>query len=246
MHCLLITLSAALLVAAPADDQKSPDSARVLIVTGDDHPAHKWQETAPAIRDVLQEDERLKVDISSDIHENSILASDKLFDYDLLFLHFKDYKPLADEEKARANLKKFVEEGKGLVVFHFGCGAFETWPEFAQIAGRVWDRQTGHDPHGTFTVKIVDTDHPITAGMKDFEALDELYTCLVGDRPIKILATARSKVTGKDHPMAFAFDYGRGRVFHTPLGHDVKAITMPGVPELIRRGTAWAAKLEPR
>ena len=246
MHCLLITLSAALLVAAPADNQKKSDPTRVLIVTGDDFPGHKWKETSPVIQEILREDKRFEVDISADIYENNVLASDDLFDYDLLFVHFKNYKPLANEEKARANLKKFVEEGKGLVVFHFACGAFEEWPEFAQIAGRVWDRKTGHDPRGPFTVEIVDTEHPITTGMKDFEAFDELYTCLIGDRPIKILATARSKVTGKDHPMAFAFNYGKGRVFHTPLGHDVKGIRMPGVPELIRRGTAWAARLEPR
>ena len=34
--------------------------------------------------------------------------------------------------------------------------------------------------------------------------------------------------------MAFVFEYGKGRVFHTPLGHDVRAIEMPGVAELIR------------
>ena len=39
----------------------------------------------------------------------------------------------------------------------------------------------------------------------------------------EVLATAHSKVTGKDHPMAFVFEYGKGRVFHTPLGHDVRA-----------------------
>ena len=48
-------------------------------------------------------------------------------------------------------------------------------------------------------------------------------------------------ITGVDHPMAFVFNYGRGRVFHTPLGHDLKAITMPDESRLIRRGAAWAA-----
>jgi type 1 glutamine amidotransferase len=81
--------------------------------------------------------------------------------------------------------------------------------------------------------------------MEDFQADDELYFCLVGDHPIEILATARSKVTKKDHPMAFVSRYGKGRVFHTPLGHDVKAFQMPGVAELIRRGTAWAAGQPP-
>ena len=81
--------------------------------------------------------------------------------------------------------------------------------------------------------------------MRDFQADDELYICLIGERPVKVLATARSKVTHKEHPMAFVFDYGKGRVFHTPLGHDVRSIEMPGVAELIRRGCLWTAKKLP-
>jgi type 1 glutamine amidotransferase len=45
----------------------------------------------------------------------------------------------------------------------------------------------------------------------------------------------------KDFPMALTVRYGRGRVFNTPMGHDVKALRVPEVAELIRRGTAWAA-----
>ena len=44
--------------------------------------------------------------------------------------------------------------------------------------------------------------------------------------------------------MAFALTHGKGRVFHTTLGHDVKALTVPGANELIRRGALWAAGTE--
>ena len=243
MHTFLLTLTAATaMVSAAPEEKKSAAPIRVLVVTGVDHPAHPWQQTAPAIRAVLEQDKRFAVRI---IEDHEFLASDAVFDYDVVFLHFKDYKPIARAEQIHENLVKFVKQGKGLVVFHFACGALEDWPEFANLAGRVWDRKTGHDPRGPFSVKILQSDHPITRGMKDFQADDELYTCLVGDRPVELLATARSKVTGKDHPMAFAFSYGKGRVFNTPLGHDVKAIQMPGVAELIRRGCLWAAGREP-
>ena len=43
--------------------------------------------------------------------------------------------------------------------------------------------------------------------------------------------------------MAFVLNVGKGRVFHCPLGHDVKAFVAPAVRELFRRGTAWAAGL---
>jgi len=243
MHTFLLTLTAAAaMVSAAPEEKKSAAPIRILVVTGVDHPAHPWKQTAPAIRALLEQDKRFEVRI---IEDHEFLASPAVFDYDVVFLHFKDYKPIARAEQIHENLVKFVKQGKGLVVFHFACGALEDWPEFANLAGRVWDRKTGHDPRGPFTVKIVQSDHPITRGMKDFQADDELYTCLVGDRPVELLATARSKVTGKDHPMAFAFSYGKGRVFNTPLGHDVKAIQMPGVAELIHRGCVWAAGREP-
>jgi type 1 glutamine amidotransferase len=132
------------------------------------------------------------------------------------------------------------------VIVHFACGAFQDWPEFRSLAGRAWDpKKRGHDPRGRFRVDITDVDHPVTRGMKPFEADDELYTCVVGERPIEVLATARSKVDKKVYPMAFALSYGRGRVFHCLLGHDVRAFKAPGVLELFRRGTAWAAGAPP-
>jgi type 1 glutamine amidotransferase len=147
-------------------------------------------------------------------------------------------------DKARTNLREFVDGGKGLFLVHFACGAFQDWPEFRDLAGRVWDpNMRAHDPRGPFRVNIANEEHPITRAMQSFETDDELYTCLTGNRPIEVLATARSKVDGKEYPMAFAFNYGKGRVFHSLLGHDVKAIRRAKVGELFRRGCAWAAGL---
>ena len=109
----------------------------------------------------------------------------------------------------------------------------------------VWDGKNTHDPRGLFDVQIADSRHPVTAGLGDFRTDDELYIGLDQRRPVEILAIARSKVTGRDHPMAFAFQAGKGRVFHTPLGHDVRALRMPGTAELIRRGCLWAAGRPP-
>lgn len=226
----------------PAHSPSPAGKIRVLVVTGVDYEGHLWKQTAPAVVEMLKRDPRIDVRVTEKPGE---LASDAIFAYDVLVMHFKNYDPLPQEEMAKANLVKFVKDGRGLVLLHFACGAFEDWPEFANLAGRVWDKKTTHDPRGPFTVHILSPNHPITRGLKDFQADDELYFCLTGDRPIEILATAHSKVTKKDHPMAFVLQYGKGRVFHTPLGHDVKALKMPGVSELIRRGTVWAAGRSP-
>jgi len=216
---------------------------KVLLVTGIDHPAHRWRQTAPALADVLQKDIRMQVRTVEDPH---FLDSSAVHRYDVVVLHFMPWEQPSPGPKARTNLAKFVQEGKGLFVLHFGCGAFQDWPEFRNLAGRVWDpKARAHDPRGPFRVDITKLQHPITKQMQSFETEDELYTCLTGARPIEVLATARSKVDGKIYPMAFVVSYGKGRVFHCTLGHDVTAIRNPNAAELFRRGCAWAAGLTP-
>lgn len=232
----LLFVSLALSTAA----QQPELPIRTVIVTGVDWKGHIWKETAPAVRDILQADPRFQVKI---VEEPGYLASEELFQFDLLVLMFKNYDPIPQEEKARENLLRFVRNGKGLAVIHYASGAFESWTEFRHLVGRT--QQKRHDNRGPFTVTITAPDHPVTRGMKDFETDDELFIELQGERPIEVLATARSKITGNDHPMAFVLDDGKGRVFHTTLGHDERALRLPGPSGLIRRGAAWAAGRKP-
>lgn len=212
---------------------------RVLMVTGQEYPGHPWKQTAPVLAEQLQKDSRLQVRTVEDPH---CLDSEAILRYDVILLHFMNWEQPAPGEKARENLRRAIENGKGLGLVHFACGAWQDWPEFRNLAGRAWDpKLRGHDPRGPFRVEICNPSHPIGQGLKDFEVDDELYTCLAGDRPIEIVAKARSKVDGKDYPMAFVLNYGKGRVFHCVLGHDAKALQPEGVGELYRRGCRWAA-----
>ena len=124
MQVLLATLAAAALVGAAPEQKQSQQKIRVVIVTGVDWKGHKWQETAPVIRELLEQEGRFEVKI---VENPDFLASDELFGFDEVFLHFKNYEPLKQEEKAKANLTKFVKQGNALVLLHFACGAFEDW-----------------------------------------------------------------------------------------------------------------------
>ena len=235
--------------AAGAAEETTRDTARVLIVTGEDYPGHKWKETYPVVKTELEKDPRLTVDVLADLKS---LATVRLADYDAVVLHFKNYDPKVPGRKGFDNLAQYVENGGGLVVLHFGCGAFQEFKDdFAKLAGRVWfgekipPGRRNHDPRGEFTVNLAKVDHPIIQGMTDFTTDDELYSCFVGDAPITVLATAVSKIDHKPYPMAFVLSYGKGRVFHSVLGHDVKAFSLEGPAELHRRGCAWAAGLTP-
>ena len=208
----------------PASLNSSADKqAKILILTGNEYPGHKWKETAPFLCKFLATDRRL----ATSVNENaSFLASQQLNDYDAIVLNYMNWESPDPGEAAPAEPSKFVAGGKGLVLVHFACGAFQGWPEFRNIAGRTYDpKLRPHDPHGKFTVTFPNKEDPITKGMKPFETVDELYTCLAGDKEIQVVATAVSKVDKKDYPMAFLNCYGKGRVFHCVLGHDVRGLT---------------------
>ena len=244
----LAVISGGWLRAADADTPAAATKkARILVVTGVDYPGHHWRETAPVLAAALGKDPRLEVFM---VEDPGFLDSTAISKYDLILLHFQNWQQSGPSERARENLRQFVEGGKGVALVHFACGAwFGEWPEFSKVAGRTWAgpgpgvRQ--HDPFGTFRVELVQPAHAIVSGMADFETQDELYTCLTGDQPIEVVAQAKSKVDGKYYPMAFVSRYGKGRTFHCVLGHDAKALSFPGVPELYRRGCAWAVGLAP-
>jgi len=236
---------------APENAKRAPNAKRILLITGEDYQrrkksrikGHVWQETAPALRDELQKDARLEVDIVDDL---KLLRSQDLSKYAAVVMHFKNYDPKVPGRDGYDNLASFVENGGGLVLVHFACGAFQEFKDdFVKLAGRVYDpKMRGHDRFRAFQVEVAKPDHPALAGLKSFETTDELYTCLVGDTPIDVMASAVSNVDGKTYPMVFVLNYGKGRVFHCPLGHNVAALTNEPVAELFRRGTAWVAGME--
>ena len=222
---------------------------RVLIITGGDYPGHDWRATTPVLETALEADPRLAVDVLDDL---ASLGAQDLSPYAAVVLHFKNYNPQRPGRAGFDNLVRFVEDGGGMVLVHFACGAFEEFrDEYVKLVGRVWFGPTPppgehqHDPYGPFTVDIVDADHPITRGLQSFETTDELYTCLEGDVPIRVLAAAESIRDGRAHPIAFVLDDDESRVFHCVLGHDQASLEIEPVGELFLRGTAWAAGLNP-
>lgn len=212
---------------------------KVLIITGDDVDVHHWKETTPAIRKILLDSGKFDVQVSEDLAP--LESADTLKAYDVLLLNrFNRKAPLSDA--AKKNLLDFVRGGKGLFVEHFSSASFPKWDEFGKLCGRHWVMgKSGHGKRGVFTAKIADDKHPITAGLKDFQADDELYSKLQGTEPINVLVEAYSDWSKKTEPLLFWLPYGQGRVVHSAFGHDTKAIATPEVTTIIVRGVAWAA-----
>jgi type 1 glutamine amidotransferase len=229
---------------------------RATIVTGHQHPAHDWRGTTKVLAEALRADPRLRVAVATEPDE--LFRSDELRRQQLIVLNYCNWQRPGLSKEAQAAFVKYLAAGGGLVLVHFANGAFHfslpevgkasDWPEYRNICRRAWDHtpgRSGHDAYGKFRVEIAQPDHPITRGLTAFETTDELYFRQQGTEPIEVLATARSKVTGQDEPMAMVYRYGKGRVFQTVLGHSADSLRTPAVARLIRRAAAWAAGSDP-
>lgn len=221
---------------------------KALILTGYHHPGHDWRKLTGALIQALEQDPRMLVDVSENIED---LATSRINGYDTLILNYCNWDHPGLSEGAKDGFVRYLKAGGGLAIIHFANGAFNytlpakdsDWKEFrTEIVRRAWmhDLPSGHDAHGPFHVDITSEKSPVTAGLQPFETNDELYFHQVGVHPITALATAHSKVTGQDEPMAWTYSYGKGRVFQTLLGHDGEAVRHAAA--LIRRGTIWTAK----
>lgn len=232
----------------------TPAAVKVLIITGDH--GHKWKETTPFLKELLTKAGH-KVDVTEAPSKD--LTSDNLAKYDVLVLNYRNTPAGAKERPETVwsddNKKAFtdaVKGGKGLVVYHHASAAFvgtaEFDKEFEKVIAGGWRKQGNHGKMHEFTV-TTRKEHAVTKGVTEFtHGRDELYQNSLIPEGSVVLCTAYSekskdaKNTGKHEPVVWVATYGKGRVYHNSLGHDVEAMkSSTGFAVLLVRGVEWAA-----
>ncbi|QDT54367.1 Trehalose utilization [Caulifigura coniformis] len=242
----------------PVDDAP----IRVLMFAGNDaHKWHNWEKTTPVIKKLLEIDPRITVDVSNNIEDLATKLApgpDEKRSYDVViqnYVNWHDNTPLSAASKSA--FVDFIDNGGGLILVHFANGAFHfslpeaggsDWPEYRKIVRRVWNhdgpesKRSAHDPFKPMSVRPSKLKHEITKGLASFKLTDELYFSQAGEEPIEPLITAKSAITKRDEPLAWAYDFGQGRVFQTLLGHSEQTYDAFEAREMLRRAVAWSAR----
>lgn len=250
---VLIVFAGGWAPGAAIAQKKNPDGTKVLLLSGGQREHHGYRDQALYLAKLLEDTGRHEVTICE---EAAILETPALAKYDVLIA-------TADRRDAGSHLSdqqmealfKFVDSGRGYVSIH---GADNTPADLTDEQTRKWKALLGgiysHKGlpdgkafKGTYDLHIADTSHPITRGLSDFRIRDELYTNKQMLPEVKPLITIEYK--GTVWPVAWAWRYGAGRVFHTSLGHrgwketdELDPIRDPNESKLIVQGVDWVAE----
>jgi len=153
------------------------------------------------------------------------------------------------EDQGKA-IKGFVAAGGGLYAMHNSSHISLSSKDYREVMGGAY---ITHPPLRPFKVSVVNKEHPITRDVRDFIVNDEQHFVTYDKDPKYIFLQSENTdgLTGSDDGKdlgtksiaGWAYDYGKGRVVFTAVGHTLHALWEPEYFRLQKNAVRWLLKM---
>jgi type 1 glutamine amidotransferase len=159
---------------------------------------------------------------------------------------FPDPKPVTwiTEEQGTA-IKEFVNAGNGFYALHNCSNISLSSKPYREVMGGAY---ISHPPLRPFEVHATANKHPITEGMAPFIVNDEQHYVIYDKDPKYVILEAENvdglkfEDLGAKSIGGWAYDFGKGRVVFTAVGHTIHAMWNPQYVEIQKRSIRWLLK----
>lgn len=156
------------------------------------------------------------------------------YDAVMLYANWRQHEAMDPaQEKA---LLGYVEDGGAFLPIHCASACFGASEAFVKLVG---GRFKSHGA-GVFRTTITAPDHPVMKGFQGFETWDETY---VHDRHGDDRTILQRR---DDEPWTWVRRQGKGNVFYTAYGHDMRCWGQASFHELLRRAVLWSVGADVR
>jgi type 1 glutamine amidotransferase len=159
---------------------------------------------------------------------------------------FPDPKPVNwIKEEQGAAIKEFVSAGNGFYALHNSSHVSLSSKNYRDVMGGAY---IGHPPLRPFEVHASENKHPITEGMRSFTVNDEQHYVSYDKDPKYVIMQAENvdgltyEDLGTKSVSGWAYDFGKGRVVFTAVGHTIHAMWNPQYVEIQKRSVRWLLK----
>lgn len=200
-------------------------------------------------RDLLKNYQLLLILRDGMIWPDGYLGPDAYTAYEGGFENKNEFPPMKPQswitEEQGGAIQEFVKAGNGFYALHNSSHISLSSKNYRDVMGGAY---IGHPTLRPFKVYIKNHDHPITSGIEDFIVNDEQHFVAYDKDSKYILAESDNldRLNYEDHGSksiaAWAYDYGKGRVVFTAVGHTIHALWVPQHVELQKRVVRWLLK----
>jgi type 1 glutamine amidotransferase len=158
--------------------------------------------------------------------------------------------PWITEEQGEA-IKDFVQAGGALYALHNSSHISLSSKHYREVMGGAY---IDHPALRPFKVSVVNKEHPITRGVQDFIVNDEQhfvaydkdsrYILLRSENIDGLTDVSEGKDLGTKAIAGWAYDFGKGRVVFTAVGHTLHAMWQPEYFKLQKNAVKWLLRTE--